>query len=81
MTSSAEDLVRREAARLLRTEYRGAFLCHTCLRKLIRQSFHASFTQTQVERALDRVFESPGALTRMSNICAVCGKTMPCLNA
>ncbi len=80
MRYSAEDLVRREAGRLLRVEYKGQFLCHTCLRKLIRQSFGQSYTKSQIERALDKVFESPGALSRMpAFICTLCGKAMPCL--
>ena len=82
MSCSAEDLVRREAGKLLRVEYRGQFLCHTCLRKLIRQSFGQSYTTSQIERALDKVFESPGALTRtQSSLCGICLKTMPCLGA
>jgi hypothetical protein len=82
MTYTTEELVRREVGKLLRVDYPGKPLCLLCLVKHIRQTFSTGYTKSQIERAIDKVFESPGALTRLHTfICAVCGKTMPCLYA
>ncbi len=82
MTYTTEELVRREVGKLLRVDYPGQPICSLCLVKHSRQTFGTGYTKSQIERAIDKVFESPGALTRLPTfICAVCGKTMPCLSA
>jgi hypothetical protein len=82
MTYTTEELVRREVGKILRVDYPEQPICSLCLVKSIRQAFGTGYTKSQIERAMDKVFESPGALTRLPTfICAVCGKTMPCLSA
>ena len=47
-----EDLVLREASRLLRGPYRGKFLCFSCLGSFIRKTLATARTEDQIERAL-----------------------------
>jgi len=83
MTYTIEDFVRREVGKLLRVDYRGKFMCSSCLLKLlVARSGTAKYTRGQIERTLDAVFRSPGALRRVhAFICDQCGKTLPCLTA
>jgi hypothetical protein len=40
----------------------------------------AGYRESDIDRAMDEVFKTPGALNRIpAFICARCGKTMPCL--
>jgi len=83
MSDTAEDFMRREVSKLLRVDYRGKFMCATCLLKLAVERFGTTlYTRGQIERALDAVFRSPGALRRVHRfVCDQCGKTLPCLTA
>ena len=77
-----DELVRREGGKLLRVDYRGKFLCSSCLVKLVRDTLGTSYTTSEMDLAMDRVFDSPGALMRIpAFICAESMKTMPCLGS
>ena len=62
MTSPTEEVVRRLVGRLLRSDYRGEFFCSSCLVKLARESLDTTYPKSEIERAMDTVFQSPGAL-------------------
>jgi hypothetical protein len=80
MTYTTEEFVRREVGRLLRVDYPGKFLCSSCLVKLVLDNPHPGWRKSEIGRAMDKILEAPGALTRMPTfICALCGKMMPCL--
>jgi len=83
MSDSAEDFIRREVGKLLRVDYRGKFMCAPCLvKQTVETCGTAVYTRGQIERALDGVFRSPGALRRLhAFVCDRCGKTTPCLTA
>ena len=83
MSDTAEDFIRREVGKLLRVDSRGKFLCAACLLKLaVERVGTTQYTRGQIERALDAVFRSPGALRRVHTfVCDQCGKTLPCLTA
>jgi hypothetical protein len=82
MTSPTEEVVRRLVGRLLRSDYRGEFFCSSCLVKLARESLDTTYPKSAIERAMDTVFQSPGALRSVPTfLCAGCRKTMPCLGA
>jgi hypothetical protein len=77
-----DELVRREVGKLLRVAYRGKFLCSSCLVNLVRDMLGTSYTTSEIDQAMDKVFDSPGALTRIPVfICAACMKTMPGLGS
>jgi hypothetical protein len=77
-----EDLVRREASRLLRGPYRGKFLCFSCLGSFIRDALGTGRTKGQIERALLAISKSPGALVhKRSFVCDQCGNDLPCFGA
>src|SRR5229473_2921042 len=80
MSFTAEDVIRPEVGFLLRGDYRGKFLCSRCLVKLIRERLGTNLSTSKIERALDAVFKSPGALARLpSFLCDLCQIMMPCL--
>ena len=83
MSDTAEDFIRREVGKLLRVDYRGKFLCASCLLKLVVEQVGTTlYTRGQMERALDVIFRSPGALRRVHTfVCDQCGETGPCLTA
>jgi hypothetical protein len=82
MTDPTEELVRRIVGSLLRSDYRGEFFCSSCLGKLARESLDTTYSKSEIERAMDTVFQSPGALRSVQTfLCAGCRKTMPCLGA
>jgi hypothetical protein len=83
MTYSTEDFVRRAAGGILRgNKYRGKFVCLPCLVTMTLERLHAGWRQSEIERAMDTVFQSPGALRSVPTFfCAGCRKTMPCLGA
>jgi hypothetical protein len=82
MTYPTEDRVCRIVGRLLRNDYRGQFFCSSCLVKLARESLDTTYPKSEIERAMDTVFQSPGALRSVPTfLCAGCRKTMPCLGA
>jgi hypothetical protein len=82
MSFTTEDIIRPEVGFLLRGDYRGKFLCSPCLVKLIRERLGTNLSTAKIERALDVVLRSPGALRRVhAFVCDQCGKTLPCLTA
>jgi hypothetical protein len=43
---------------------------------------HPGWRQSEIERAMDKVSKTPGAITYMPTfICALCQRTVPCLGA
>ena len=42
-----DELVRREVSKLLRVDYRGKFLCSSCLVKLVRDTLGTSYTTSE----------------------------------
>jgi hypothetical protein len=77
-----DELVGREVGKLLRVDYRGKFLCSSCLVKLVRDTLGTSYTTSEMDLAMEKVFDSPGVLMRIpAFICAECMKTMPGLGA
>ena len=82
MTSPPEEVVRRIVGRLLRSDYRGQFFCSSCLVKLARESLDTTYPKSEIERAMETVFQSPGSLRSVpKSLCAGCMKTMTCLGA
>jgi hypothetical protein len=83
MSRTAEDFIRREVGNLLRSDYRGKFMCASCLLKLaIDRCGTALYTRGQLDRALDAIFRSPQALRRVHRfVCDQCGQTTECLTA
>ena len=82
MTYSTDNFVRRAVGGLLRGDYAGKFVCAPCLVTLTHQHMQRGWRQSEIERSMDAVFQSPGALTCMpALICAICQKTRPCLGA
>jgi len=81
MTYSTEDFVRRAAGGILRGDkYRGKFVCLPCLVTMTLERLHSGWRQSEIERAMDKVSKTPGAITYLPTfICALCQKTMPCL--
>jgi len=80
MSFTTEDIIRPEVDFLLRGDYRGKFLCSSCLVTLIRERLGTNLSTSKIEWALDTVFKSPGALTRRpSFLCDLCRTMMPCL--
>jgi len=80
MSFTAEDVIRPEVGFLLRGDYRGQFLCSRCFVTLIRERLGTNLSTSKIERALNAVFKSPGALTRLpAFLCDLCQTMMPCL--
>jgi hypothetical protein len=81
MSLSVEYLVRHEAAKLLRDRFSGRFFCVSCLAAFLRPALGTTHTKGQIERALQTVSKTPGALTyKPVFVCDECGKTLPCLS-
>jgi hypothetical protein len=83
MSRTGEDFIRREVGNLLRGDYRGKFICASCLLKLaIERLGTALHTRGQIDRALDAIFRSSEALRRVHRfVCDQCGQTTECLTA
>jgi hypothetical protein len=82
MNSTTEEFIRRAVASLLRREYAGKFVCAPCLVTLLHERMHRGWRKSEIERAMTKVFQSPGALACMPTlICATCRKPAPCLGA
>jgi hypothetical protein len=75
MTYPPEELVRRIVGSLLRSDYRGKFFCSSCLVKLAPESLDTTYSKSEIERAMDIVFQSLGALRSVPTfLCAGAGK-------
>jgi len=84
MTYTTEEFVRRELRSILRGDTdRTRFVCLTCLVTMTLERLHAGWRKSEITRALDRIYATPG--TSMTSgaavVCAHCRKTMPCLRA
>ena len=80
MTYTTDYFVRLTVGALLRVDEHGKFWCQTCLAKFALEKLGAGYRESDIDRAMDEVFKTPGALNRIpAFICARCGKTMPCL--
>ncbi len=81
MTYTTEDFVRRAVGGILRGDkYRGRFVCLRCLVTMTLESLHSGWRQSEIARAMDKVFAAPGAIeSRPSVPCCHCQKTMRCL--
>jgi len=80
MTYTTDYFVRLTVGALLRVDEHGKFWCQTCLAKFASEKLGAGYRESDIDRAMDEVFKTPGALNRIpAFICARCGKTMPCL--
>ena len=79
---TTEDFVRRAVAGLFRGEYAGKSLCSPCLVTLAHQRMQRGWRTSEIERAMDAVFKSPGALILLPTfLCARCTNSLPCLEA
>ena len=57
-------------------------MCLPCLVRMTLERLHPGWRQSEIERAMDKVSETPGAITYLPTfICALCQKTLPCLGA
>lgn len=84
MTDDVLDkVVRAEIGRIMRgDECRRDCLCGICLLKMMRYVLALRHTSSVIDRAVDKVFETPGAFQHMPPFRrGPCGKTMPCLGA
>ena len=80
MTYSTDNFVRRAVGGLLRGDYAGKFVCAPCLVTLTHQYMQRGWRTLEIERSMDAVFQSPGALMCIPTlICTICQKTRPCL--
>ena len=79
---TTEDFVRRAVGGLFRGEYAGKFLCSPCLVKLVHQRMQRGWRTSEIERSMDAVLKSSGALMYMPTfLCARCANTLPGLGA
>jgi hypothetical protein len=82
MSLPIEYLARHEVGKLLRESYPGRFFCISCLATLLLGALGTTYTKGQIERALQMMSKTPGALTyKHSFVCDQCGKIAPCLSA
>ena len=76
---TTEGFVRRAVGRAL-DKYQGQIVCSVCLVRMTLERLHAGWRKSEIERAMQKVFEVPGALNRFSTgPCARCSRAMPCL--
>jgi hypothetical protein len=76
---TTEGFVRRAVGRAL-DEHQGQIVCSVCLVRMTLERLHAGWRKSEIERAIEKVFEVPGALNRISGgPCARCKRVMPCL--
>jgi len=72
---TVSDFVRRVVDSLLRGDRRGQFLCARCLVKLAKGNLDRSYVKSDVEQAMDDIFDAPGSLTHApESSCAMCAK-------
>jgi hypothetical protein len=84
MTYTTEDFLRRAILGILcRGNYRGRFVCLTCLVTKTLESLHRGWRKSEITQAMGKVYAAPGIPleSRASFLCAHCRKTMPCLGA
>ena len=59
MTYLTEELVRRIVGHFLRSDNRAQFFCSSGLVKLARESLDTTYPRSEIERAMNTVFQSP----------------------
>jgi hypothetical protein len=78
MSLSIEYIVRHEAGKLLREK--GRAFCVPCVATFLRDALGTTYTKGQIERALQTVSKTPGAMIyKHAFVCDQCGKTAACL--
>jgi hypothetical protein len=78
---TTEGFVRRAVGTAL-DSYRGRIVCSGCLVRMALEHLQTGWRRSEVERAMEKVFEIPGALNHVSNgPCARCNRAMPCLGS
>lgn len=84
MTYTTEEFVRRELRSILHGDtYRKKFVCLGCLVTMTQERLHTGWRKSEITRAMDRVYATPGPslAPQVAGACAHCRKTMPCLGA
>ena len=80
VTYTTEDFVRRTIGRLLRGKYRGGRLCAWCLVGMTLERLHTGWRKSEIEHAMEKVFNAPGALgSTPSGPCSRCKRPNPCI--
>ena len=80
VTYTTEDFVRRTIGRLLRGKYRGGGLCSWCLVGMTLERLHTGWRKSEIEHAMEKVFNAPGAFgSTPSGPCARCKRPNPCI--
>jgi len=62
MPYTTEQSVRGAVGELLRGAAHGKFWCQTCLAKFALETLGAGYHKRDIGRAMDKVFEAPGAM-------------------
>lgn len=76
---TTEGFVRRALGRAL-DEYPGWIVCSACLVKMTLERLHTGWRRSEIERAMEKVFEVPGTFNRFSTgVCSRCNRATPCL--
>lgn len=79
-TYTTEDFVRFTVGRLLRGRYRGGAVCSRCLVGMTLERLHAGWRKSELEHAMEKVFNAPGALESVAGgPCARCKRPEPCI--
>jgi hypothetical protein len=83
MDLSGDEVVRPIVIGILRSApWTHTYLCYQCLLTLAVEQLGPAYQESDVRPALDRIFESPGALVHLQAFrCAKCLYTMPCLGS
>ena len=76
---TTEGFVRRAVGSSL-DKYQGRIVCSSCLVRMSLERLQAGWRKSEVERAMDRVFEAPEAFNHIpTGPCARCSRATPCL--
>jgi hypothetical protein len=80
VTYTTEDFVRRTVGRMLRGRYQGGVVCSTCLVGMTLERLHTGWRRSEIEHAMEKVFNAPGVLGGVSSgPCARCKRPNPCI--
>jgi len=80
VTYTTEGFIRRAVCQVLGGAYRGRGVCASCLVGMALERLHAGWRRSEVEGAMEKVFKTPGPLSRVPiGPCARCRRSMPCL--
>ena len=67
MTYTTEEFVRRELRSILRGDtYRTRFVCLPCLVTMTLERLHPGWRKSEITRAVDRIYATPGGLYGVS---------------